>query len=344
MKNSQYEVSRTLSTTTRRLLESFSTVCGNFPEEEEEEGKERRRYEVTVEMDEFLKVRREKCDEDKRAKEMDDKTTAHFTHKTTQHPTSTRFCKGVKKREKQQAAPSRVNLEPQPRYKSPRHPSCAQKDEEFPHTRKLTRSREAFQNTTFHQQKSLSIPKFLPIAPNGAPAHSSPRSSYASCFLLLRCTLGLNRGSRTGFVERCSTGCPPPLPFSRTFGGIAGMRETSRSFEITSQSTKNSVVGATCLHGEAEDSRVRFLLMKKYFVVVMDCYRDQKPDMAISVKIEKGVLIEKLTKSQLNCSPIRLSSGNQTPSEHTQDHGQRQTVPAPPIYFPSAKAWGKKLS
>ena len=82
MKNSQYEVPRTLSTTTRRLLESFSTVCGNFPEEEEEEeeeGKGRRRYEVTVEMNGLLEVRREKWDEDNRAKEIDDTTTAHFT-------------------------------------------------------------------------------------------------------------------------------------------------------------------------------------------------------------------------------------------------------------------------
>lgn len=49
MKNLQYGVLRISSTTMRRLLESFSTVCENFPEQE---GDERRRNEVTVGIDE----------------------------------------------------------------------------------------------------------------------------------------------------------------------------------------------------------------------------------------------------------------------------------------------------
>lgn len=79
MKNLRYGVPRIFSTTTRRLLESSSTACGNFLEEE---GEGRRRDEATVGTDERLGEWRGKWDGDSDASEMDDTATEHIT----QHP------------------------------------------------------------------------------------------------------------------------------------------------------------------------------------------------------------------------------------------------------------------
>ena len=59
MKSLQYGVPRIFSTTMRRLPESLSTVCENFPEE----GEGRRRNEVAIGKDDSLREWRGKWDE-----------------------------------------------------------------------------------------------------------------------------------------------------------------------------------------------------------------------------------------------------------------------------------------
>lgn len=167
MKNLQYGVPRIFFAITRRLLESFSTVCGNF---REEPGQGRRRNEVTVETDERLRERRGKWNEDRGLRRwmIQPLKMSHSRPEKTHHQRPSGSGIG-KERESNNSTPRAIR---NAAVTSPRH--RAYKDKEA-HT---CRSKDLL--TTFHQ-KTLTTSSIFDCPPSRIGSLSSCSYSYASC-------------------------------------------------------------------------------------------------------------------------------------------------------------------